>query len=62
MTPGANETVKSPLLETVAAEPNVKNSYVDCATNVDGPRKRSPLPPPSTPALASASGTASQHG
>jgi hypothetical protein len=60
MTPGANESVKSPPLENVAGESHVKNSYVDCATNVDGPRQRRPLPPPSGPALKGESGT-SQH-
>jgi len=28
MTPGVNEPVKTPPLESVAGEPNVKNSYV----------------------------------
>ncbi len=54
MTPGAIPTVAH-ALDPVDGAPNVKSNYVDCATNVDGPRKRSPLPPPATPPLADAS-------
>lgn len=56
MTPGANEPVKTDPLDA-AGEANVKNSYVDCATNVDVQRQRRPLPPPTGPALVGASGT-----
>ncbi|QSQ20314.1 hypothetical protein JY651_34350 [Pyxidicoccus parkwayensis] len=52
MTPGANEVENSPPLQTVAGEPNVKNSYVDCATNVDVQRPRRPSAPPATAPLA----------
>lgn len=62
MTPGANETMKSPSLEAAAGEPNVKNNYVDCATNVDVQRPRRPLPPPATPPLADARGDAARNG
>lgn len=57
MTPGANEPVNGPTPEAAAGEANVKNSYVDCATNVDAQRPRRPLPPPAGPALVGASGT-----
>lgn len=66
MTPGANETKKSPSLAAITGEPNVepnvKNNYVDCATNVDVQRPRRPLPPPATPPLADASGDAARNG
>ena len=57
MTPGANESVKADLQESVAREANVKNNYVDCATNVDVQRQRRPLPPPVGPALMGAAST-----
>jgi hypothetical protein len=57
MTPGVNEPVRTHPPESVAGEPNVKNSYVDCATGVDAPRPRRPLPPPAGPALKGDSAT-----
>lgn len=62
MTPGANETKKSPSLAAIAGEPNVKNSYVDCATNADVQRPRQPLPPPATSPLADSSSGAARNG
>ncbi|MFP2910680.1 hypothetical protein ACLESD_37700 [Pyxidicoccus sp. 3LFB2] len=55
MTPGATPSANAHALDPVDGEPNVKSNYVDCATTVDSPRKRSPLPPPATPPLADAS-------
>lgn len=54
MTPGATPFATAPALDPVDGAPNVKSNYVDCATNVASPRKRSPLPPPAVPPLAEA--------